>query len=50
MPLAAFEKLESKLTTLRGRKVFDYYNPETEKYCASVAIISGDPERERSRS
>ena len=47
---AAFEKLESKLTTLRGRKFFGYYSPETEEYRASVAIISGDPEPEKSRS
>lgn len=42
----AFEKLESKLSTLRARKFFGYYNPETEEYRACVAIITGDPEPE----
>jgi hypothetical protein len=41
---AAFDKLESALPTLRGRKFYGYFDPETEEYRACVAAIPDDPD------
>ena len=38
----AFSKLESALPTLRGRKFYGYYNPETQEYRACVAVTKDD--------
>lgn len=43
---SAFDKLESKLASLRGRKFYGYYDPDTEEYRACVEIVSGDPQPE----
>ncbi|HZY94318.1 MAG TPA: hypothetical protein VFE98_05570 [Candidatus Bathyarchaeia archaeon] len=39
-------QLESKLTSLRGRKFFGHFNPDTDEYRACVAIVDGDPKPE----
>lgn len=40
----AFVKLESALPTLRGRRFYGYYDPDTEEYRACVEMISADPD------
>jgi hypothetical protein len=39
---AAFDILESKLPTLRGRRFYGTFNPFTEEYRACVQKIEGD--------
>ncbi len=41
---AAFDKLESSLPALRGRKFYGYFDPETEEYRACEATIPDDPD------
>jgi hypothetical protein len=38
----SFAALESKVGSLKGRKFFGYYNPETEEYRACVALTDAD--------
>lgn len=40
---SAFGKLESALPTLRGRKFYGYYDPDTDEYRACVEMTSLDP-------
>lgn len=40
----AFGKLESALPTLRGRKFYGHYDPDTDEYRACVEMISSDPD------
>src|SRR5207245_10060175 len=37
-----FDKLESKLPSLKGRKFYGYFNPDTDEYRACVATAAGD--------
>lgn len=43
----AFDHLESKLSSLHGRKFFGYYDPDTEEYRACVEITPEDPSPEK---
>ena len=43
---AAFDRLESKLPSLKGRKFYGYFDPETEEYRACAAVIEGDRDPE----
>jgi hypothetical protein len=38
----AFNELESKLASLKGRKFFGYFDPETDEYRACVALNKGE--------
>jgi hypothetical protein len=38
----AFEKLESKLQALRGRRFYGTYNPLTDEYRACVEVVEGE--------
>ena len=40
----AFGRLEATLASLRGRKFYGYFNPETGEYRACVAKVTGDPD------
>ena len=42
----AFDKLESKLPGLKGRKFYGYFNPDTDEYRACVARTAEDPQAE----
>jgi len=42
----AFDKLESKLPSLKGRKFYGYFNPDTDEYRACVATAAEDPRPE----
>jgi len=42
----AFAKLESKLPSLKGRKFYGYFNPDSDEYRACVARTAEDPRPE----
>ncbi len=42
----AFDKLESKLPSLKARKFYGYFNPDTDEYRACVVRTTEDPRSE----